>query len=352
MAELPEQFEIPKWLFRRWVWHAAFWGTYIALFAIEDLNSNRLGHSDYWKLTFLSNIGIVITLYSVTLVGVPYLFYKKRYVLFLLFCAVLTLGCGWLTVVLWHVLKPSIIYRGVDFSDEPIKLTDGLTFGFLSALFCAALKVLKDMVLAAQRRADRATQNLQGELLALRQQISPHFLLNSLNTIYGLALTEPKSVPPTVLALSDLLRFSLYETHTDRVALSRERQFLRDYVAMQHLRASEKLNVRFNASENLPNPEPEIAPLLLLVFIENAFKYAQPNAQGERFLKIDMHFNKQNASLDFECTNSYLEDTSQTRGGVGLDNVKRRLALIYPQRHQLSVEAAGGIWRVHLILML
>jgi LytS/YehU family sensor histidine kinase len=353
MAELPDFFEIPKWLYRRWVWHAAFWATFMFLLSIEEVNSEIKyeNATEYWKFYVINMFEFGFSIYSCSLFGVPYLLYRKRYLLFFLFCVLVALATGWMNVAVWELMDPNIVIDGIDLTKIKPKVADGLTVGFMTTLFGSALKVIKDILITAQRRADRKAVVLEGELTALRHQISPHFLLNSLNTVYGLALTEPKSVAPTLLTLSDLLRFSLYETRTDRVLLSREIAFLHDYVAMQRLRASEKLHILWVAPESVPYPEPEIAPLLLLVFIENGFKFAQPNAQGERYLSIELRFDAPTKTLSFTCENTFSSNAAPaTAGGLGLANVKRRLDLIYPNQHQLAIEQQNGRWEVKLNL--
>jgi LytS/YehU family sensor histidine kinase len=253
---------------------------------------------------------------------------------------------------LWYFLCPHFVHKTVNSQDLKPTLLDGISISFLLVLFATSLKLGKDMLIESQRRADRDAQNLKSELNTLRQQISPHFLLNSLNTIYGLALTEPKSVAPTVILLSDLLRFSLYETRADRISLVRELDFLQDYVAMQRLRASEKLQTTFVFPQNLPTPPPQIAPLLLLVFIENSFKFAQPNSNGERFLNMALLFEAERSTLLLECENSFLTTIPPTTGGLGLENVRRRLELIYPKKYMLRIHDEDGIWRVKLEIQL
>jgi LytS/YehU family sensor histidine kinase len=121
---------------------------------------------------------------------------------------------------------------------------------------------------------------------------------------------------------------------------------------MQRLRASEKLQTTFVFPQNLPTPPPQIAPLLLLVFIENSFKFAQPNSNGERFLNMALLFEAERSTLLLECENSFLTTIPPTTGGLGLENVRRRLELIYPKKYMLRIHDEDGIWRVKLEIQL
>jgi two-component system, LytTR family, sensor kinase len=349
MHSLPENFYIPKWLYRRWIWHAAFWGIYLSLQAFEEVSQDSWSYKDYWKVALISYIVALIDIYFTTFLSVPYLFYRKKYLLFAVACVSTAIFSGYFNVFLWNLLSPQLSFGSLTPEELKPKPLDGISIYILLVLLAGTLKVSKDLLIAAQKKADLAAQNMKGELIALRNQISPHFLLNSLNTIYGLSLTEPKSVPSTVLMLSDLLRFSLYETKTDQIELSKEIDFLLDFIELQRMRASEKLEVNIDIADEWPKPEFEIAPLLMLIFIENGFKYAHQNALGERFLNISIQLDKQNTSLlKMQCENSYSEIEIKTLGGFGLDNARRRLELLYPNRYRLDIQNEASKWRVFL----
>jgi two-component system, LytTR family, sensor kinase len=345
---IPDNFEIPKWLHGRWVWHIAFWTIYFIPGFLEEITSGFTKIQDYWKIAIINHFHFVSALYLTTFFAVPYLLYRKKYLLFGLYTVLVVLSLSSLQVLLWDWLKPQFDYKNVKSSDYKPSIFDGFSISLLFIFLAASLKVGKDMLFEAQRRSETAAQNLKGELDALRQQMSPHFLLNSLNTIYGLAITDAKQVAPTVILLADLLRYSLYETRTDRIPLDRELDFLLDYIQMQQLRASEKLKLTVEFPENIPASPPTIAPLLMLVFVENGFKFAQQNTAGERFLRIRIHFDEATSTLLFETSNSVLAQATHDVGGVGLENVQRRLSLIYPDKHQLHINEKEGVWNVKL----
>jgi two-component system, LytTR family, sensor kinase len=345
---IPENFEIPEWLHGRLVWHIAFWILYFLPGFLEEVHSGFTQVEDYWKISMINHLHFVSALYITTFFAVPYLLYRKKYLFFGLYSVLVVLGLSALQLLLWNWLKPEFNFKNFKSSDYEPSIFDGFSISLLFVFLAASLKVGKDMLFESKRRSELAAQNLKGELDALRQQMSPHFLLNALNTIYGLAITDAKQVAPTVILLADLLRYSLYETRTDRIPLDRELDFLLDYVQMQQLRASEKLQLTVDFPQNIPPAPPSIGPLLMLVFVENGFKFAQANTTGERFLRIHVRYDEATSTLIFETSNTFLSQSKHEVGGVGLENVKRRLALIYTDKHQLQIHDLDGVWYVKL----
>jgi two-component system, LytTR family, sensor kinase len=348
MPTLPDNFEIPQWLYRRYIWHGLFWAVYFSVTFWQDLKVGFVQQADYWQLSLIAHIPAIIGVYLTTIFGVPYLLYRKKYVQFGAFCLLTSYLIGLLAHWLWKMWTPNLDYIGIS-TDQLISLPeDGLATALMFVLMSAALKMAKDLAFSAQERVERKAEHLAGELRVLRQQISPHFLLNSLNTIYGLSLTEPEKVPQTVLQLSDLLRFSLYETHPAHISLEKEIEFLENYVQLQQLRASAGLVIYLNLPQQIPTPQPLIAPLLFIVFVENAFKYAVKNERGERFLTIELTHKNGGNALSFYCANSYIPSTQVSTGGLGLVNVRRRLELTYPEKHHLDIRQQNGVWEVQL----
>jgi two-component system, LytTR family, sensor kinase len=351
MHTFPDQIVLPPWFYKRSLWHLAFWATYVLVSAIDEYTVTVPVNQGLLQMTILGHVILVILTYITTFFAVPILFYKRRYLLYVLFGLILSVSMTTLFAVIWRLLGLKLVIEGTAIDDP--KMIEGASIYIFFYLFITALKLIKDLLFAQHLRAEQETQNLKGELSALRQQISPHFLLNALNTIYGLALTEPKRVAPTVLQLSELLRFTLYETQSETVPLDKELKFVQDVIALQSVRASEKLKVHIEIPTNILEPAPPIAPLILLVFVENAFKYAQMNTNAERFLHISVKYNAHERVLNFYTENSFSTlQKAGPDGGLGLENVQRRLELLYPERHILSITSDSGIWKVHLKMTL
>lgn len=200
---------------------------------------------------------------------------------------------------------------------------------FLAAAFLSRL--------TAEKKKSKNLTELQAEteLAFLKAQINPHFLFNTINMLYSYALERSAAIPNLLLKLAENMRYVLHEGSQERVGLSEEINFLMDYVALQKLRLEGRANVNFKVIRG-PNSETAIAPLLLIVFIENAFKYAGEGQVDN--IKINITINETTNGIEFTCSNTAtISDvpSNQDYSGIGLVNVKKRLDLIYQQNYQL-----------------
>lgn len=194
-------------------------------------------------------------------------------------------------------------------------------------------------------------QRVQAELKALRAQINPHFFFNTLNSIYSMSLDKDERLPGTILQLSELMRYFLYESREDLVPLSKEIHVLNDYIALQKIRSDEQLQVKTEIERD-PGQQ-KIAPLLLIAFVENAFKHGAKGSTGNAFINIKLTTAQNTINFRVENNKGVIDEARRDdQGGMGLDNVKRRLELIYPQRHKLLVENNDKIFLVQLQLQL
>jgi LytS/YehU family sensor histidine kinase len=174
------------------------------------------------------------------------------------------------------------------------------------------------------------------ELKALKSQINPHFFFNTLNGIYSMSLEKDERLPQTVLQLSHLMRYLLYEAKEDMVPLEKEWQVLQDYISLQKIRSDNNLYIEQKLEGEIKDQK--IAPLLLITFMENAFKHGTRTSIGNASMSLwvrvngpDFNFMLKNRKLG---TNEIIESDHK---GLGLENVKRRLELIYPGKHQLTI---------------
>ena len=185
------------------------------------------------------------------------------------------------------------------------------------------------------------------ELKALRSQINPHFLFNSLNSIYSLARKKSPQVPEKVVQLSDLLRHIIYESDVDFIPLEKEIGMIQNYIELQNLRTLESEKIQLEIKGDIKNKK--IAPLLLLPFVENSFKHGLKSGAENPYVKIVIDI--QGEDINFEIENTKGDTTSVSEllyKGVGIENVKKRLSLIYPGKHELFIENIENIFRVQL----
>jgi LytS/YehU family sensor histidine kinase len=192
-------------------------------------------------------------------------------------------------------------------------------------------------------------EKLSLELNSLKTQINPHFLFNSLNSIYSQALAKSDQTSETVLELSNLLRYMLYEVEEDKVPLVKEVEMLENYIELQKLRLEAGSKVGFTIEGDLDRVV--IAPLLLFPLVENAFKHGMKDNSEQAFIEIKL---KVDTAISFSIKNKLgqIDDMEKGKyGGIGLENVKRRLELIYPKSHEFEIIKTKSEFQVNLALI-
>ena len=190
-------------------------------------------------------------------------------------------------------------------------------------------------------------QNLEQQLEYLKYQINPHFFMNTLNNIHALVDIDPEKAKSTILELSKMMRFMLYEGNKSVVPLEREISFLQNYITLMKLRYTDKVRISVDIPASLPNKE--VPPLMFITFVENAFKHGVSYRQ-ESFIDIAMAIDGDR--LTFNCVNSRIPKEEDKHGGVGLANVRQRLDLIYGQNYQLDIRDEQASYTVKLTLPL
>lgn len=198
----------------------------------------------------------------------------------------------------------------------------------------------QDRELAVLEKEKTAT-----ELDLLKQQINPHFFFNTLNNLYALSITKDEQTPEVVLQLSELMRYVIYRGKEERVSLEEEIKYIEDYVQLQQIRLHKRLDFQFE--KDLSDPIPDVAPLLFIVLVENAFKHGIEPAEKPCYLHLSLR--SRDGQIEFVCENA-VEQASDTEGGIGLENLRRRLALLYPDKHQLQIEVGPDHYKVNLSL--
>ncbi len=205
----------------------------------------------------------------------------------------------------------------------------------------------------SQKAKERAMlfekEKIISELKFLKSQINPHFLFNTLNNIYALARKQAPQTPDVVMRLSKLLRFMLYESGKKTISISEEIKVLEDYTELERIRHGHKLALVFHKA--IDDPGLQIAPLILLPFIENAFKHGAGESRHNAFINIQLLVNKGELSFTVENSNEATGQEAVPQKGIGLQNVQRQLALLYPT-HQLTITHTSGTFAIILQLKL
>lgn len=219
-------------------------------------------------------------------------------------------------------------------------------------LFAMALGMLIKLVRMNDRALEDAiltASHSQSELKLLQSQISPHFLFNTLNNLYGISLTRHEKIPPLLLKLSELLRYSVYDAKELFVPLKDELAYITNYIDFEKIRIGERLII--NTKIDQVAEDIQIAPMILIIFIENAFKHSKNSV--DQNIYIDIELKVWANSILFSIRNSYQEkkDSGTDKySGFGLDNVKKRLDLLYPGKYDLKTEVKDNFYDVMLQL--
>lgn len=189
-------------------------------------------------------------------------------------------------------------------------------------------------------------QAVEQQLYYLKGQINPHFLFNSLNVLYALAIEEKKEITNAILQLSDILRYVIYDVETDNIPLKKEVNLIENYIAFEKNRQVKNSKIEFNYSLD---ENKQIYPMLLLPIIENSFKHGVKSGVKNPFVKIKLSEKKEN--LTFEVSNNFIDNPKLNKNdykGIGLQNIKENLALIYPEKHQFKTNITNDIFSVML----
>lgn len=189
-------------------------------------------------------------------------------------------------------------------------------------------------------------QRVENELNLLKQQINPHFFFNTLNNLYALSLTRSQQTPEVILQLSDLMRYVIYEGQKEKVILKDEVNYIEDYLRLQQIRIHKQLDLSFE--KELNDNKFELPPLLLIIFIENAFKHGIEPAENSCYLHMNLSCT--NGQLLFSCENSIDLPARKSENGIGLVNLRRRLELLYPNKHELIIENKPDSYKITLKL--
>jgi len=221
---------------------------------------------------------------------------------------------------------------------------------FLIIAISTSIKVTEQWYSNEKQRKEMETQKLSAELSLLKQQINPHFFFNTLNSIYSLASRKSEKTPEAIIKLSELMRYIIYESDKELVPLKKELDYISNYVQLQRLRIKDEVEVVYNTEVEFNDIM--IEPMLLLPFIENAFKHGVDYSQNCRIL-INVKVSTSNLVLIVENPlikkqNPVIEESS----GKGLANSSKRLDLLYPHQHELNISDKNDLFRIELTLNL
>jgi hypothetical protein len=228
------------------------------------------------------------------------------------------------------------------FSEELIM--NIFVIGFFIA-FSTFYKLVADWLNTEKIREQMEHAHTEAELQFLKAQINPHFLFNTLNNIYTLAYQKSDKTTDAIMHLSQLMRYMLHGSNDDRVPLQQEIHYMEQLIALQQMRVNGTMYVQFETSGDLTRYQ--VAPFLLISFLENAFKHGVVNDPAH---PMTISLKAENNSLLFAAANKVHNGLKDPSGGIGLGNVKRRLDLLYPKKHTLTIDRSGDYYTTHLCI--
>ncbi|MBF4472938.1 sensor histidine kinase [Flavobacterium sp. HJJ] len=342
LYRIPLRYHIIFWL-TYFIFNTFRWGSYFNDY-VYSLKTNLLGFPIHMTLCYLN-----------ILILMPYLVYQKKYALYVI--SILS------AIFIMVIVKFNMTYLFITHEVWPegpetidkltLNYTIDMMMGELYVItFVTAIKITFDLLKEQKRATDLQKTQLETELLFLKSQISPHFFFNTLNNIYSLSVEKSNKTPKIVLKLAELMRYMLYETKTKRQTLANEILCIQNYLDLERIRNDERLEINMSISGDIHNKK--IAPVILLTFIENAFKHGVNKNTGK--VKIDISFKVKEEHLYFSISNPKPEITMHTdnfnkSSGIGIENVKKRLELGYNKSdYTLSFKNKKDIFAVKLVI--
>lgn len=303
-------------------------------------------------MTIVFNLCFAAAVYFNLLVLIPTLFKKQKFFLY----TVSLLICISLSAFLIDFLLVYPLGQFVQGDQYFGKLTFVVWFNFAFFTFIyvgvtSFLSLMREWFVLQKisfQLQDIEREKLEAELKALKAQINPHFLFNTLNNIYSLTLDKSDKAPNLVLKLSDLMRYILYECNDRYVLLDKELEFIKNYLELQKIRLDDSVPVKMEVKGSADRSM--IAPLLFEPLIENAFKHGAYGRNNDGFVNILFNFEDKN-QIELSIENRSVQGwnkENEKNSGIGIKNVIRRLELLYPDKHQLKIEDENNLYKVTL----
>jgi hypothetical protein len=321
------------------------WFFFSSFFSVGSKNENFI----FWFSSILSTIAIASS-YVFAYYLIPDFLIAKKHKQFILysFYAGVFIVCA----VLMTVVFGFVFFYNLEFQQMPALTKNSgviLVCVFLIIALTSAFKILKDTYKSLDEKKTLENKFLQTqlqlkeqELKFLKMQIHPHFLFNTLNTLYGFALRKSEKAPEMILKLSNLLDYILYQVDKPLVLLQDEINHIEDYVSLEKSRFQEGLHITFH--KDLMDDTLEITPMLLLPFVENAFKHGT-QIDGVVTVKIKLKVDEN--ELNFSIENS-AKNEANSKKGIGLENIKKRLEMLYPKNFFLEIIQEKKLFKINL----
>jgi two-component system, LytTR family, sensor histidine kinase AlgZ len=328
--------------------HISFWCVYFSLFYYQISFPRRGEEVNYSRAFFDASTHVLI------MAGLSYLNYFYLLPRFLihknLLKYLLEFIIPFTIIVTLHIYFKRYIYADLGESrrflyGSKFILQHASTTLFI-AIFVGMLKFAEDWLELEAKRKELENEKLTAELTFLKAQINPHFLFNTLNNLYYLAFTNSPNTTEVIAKLSQMMRYMIYDSNHEKVLLNKEIEYIENYIDLEKLRLNNQIPIHFEVSGEVN--QVKIVPLILITFLENAFKHGVTNNATDAYILVKLFI--ENQELIYTVENSKLNNTLHEKSGIGLQNVRRRLDLSYANKYRLEVQDEEKSYKVCLKL--
>lgn len=328
-------------------YHLIFWMVYIILWSSRDL----IYHPELINNIVLNSIfslAVAPFIYFHIFFLVPKFLLKKKLALYATYFGINFLIMFVVRYLIYQFILDDVL--GLTETAARFRSGDGyvilISENVVILMITLALYLIQEWFVKERYTHELEQKNVESELSMLKSQLQPHFLFNNLNTIYFLMETNPTLAKEVMIQFSDVLSHQLYNAQKDKVPLKEELDSLENFLKIQMVRHEDFLKLDYKFPQN--TGEHQVAPMILLTFIENAFKHGQREDGYHIYISLDL----KEKDLHLHVANSNGNSAKDKKGGVGLENVRRRLSLIYPNRHKLEIKETKETYTVDLTLTL
>jgi len=328
--------------------HTFFWLLYIA----SEFFANRVHMMPgqewrFFQSIFLTLPALLIPTYFIALFVVPRYLITDKWLPFILWILAIMILLFFARIKWAELIQ--YLESGRYFQIPAGKMMKNIIRDYAIIALAVCIYIIGDYRKKQNLNAQLNRAKAEAEIKLLKGQLHPHFLFNSLNNIYSLALIKSDQTAESILKLTELLEYLLYRANQDRVPLLKEVELLKHYIDLEKLRQGEKLKI--NSDINIQKESAQVAPLILLPLAENCFKHGGPGTDG--IFHIGITLQADDKKLTFNITNSKRKrkDGENVNGGIGLQNLRQRLQLLYPGRHQLDIQDETDLFIIRLSIV-
>jgi sensor histidine kinase YesM len=343
------QISINKLLKNRVLQHTLFW--LLSYYVLLQMFASSTGIQKIDCIyTALFHVSLIIGVYINLYILIPNFLSNKKYFQYIFLLLIVIAGSSELNIVFFDKLV-DIILPGYYFISY-YEFTDILKFVVVYIVVTSLVKLAKSWFKlsdANKKLSELQKEKIETELNALKGQINPHFLFNSLNVLYSLVLKQSPESPDAIIKLSDILRYVIYGSNKDYVNLNEEIKLINDYLGLQKFRIDKDSKVDFNY--DIEDDNLKIAPMLLLPLVENSFKHGIKGDIFQTYVHITLKAGKREICFEIKNNKGFAEQKEPDKpSGIGLSNIKNRLSLIYPGMHIFEIKETDNFFQVTLII--